>query len=223
MKSKKNNINILVIFIILAIIGLIIYIVLHNRNRNRKQNPTTSDILTNPSPFIIIVPKDPNSISIGFSPVVDKNTGNISISESYNALGSYKMNYIFGGKKILNVINILPQFFNSLGITIDEFSLNTGAIAITNVILPQNPEPGNIPYPGKDLTMYVLNKKTGLMNSYNIYRSVTVENKSKKNYNYNYGNVNINNISNKTPLVNSIKDYTDTPNGPVFITFYVGV
>jgi len=78
MKSKKNNINILVIFIILAIIGLIIYIIVHNRNR--KQNPTTSDILTDPSPFIIIVPKDPNSISIGFSSVVDKNTGNISIS-----------------------------------------------------------------------------------------------------------------------------------------------
>jgi len=212
MKSKKNNINILVIFIILAIIGLIIYIIVHNRNR--KQNPTTSDILPYPSPFIIIVPKDPNSISIGFSPVVDKNTRNISISESYNALGSYKMNYIFGGKKILNALNIPGECFKG-GITIDEFSSNTGVIAITNVILPQNPQPGNIPYPGTDLTMYVLNKITGLMNSYNLSRSVTFKN--------NYGNVNINNISNNTPLLTSINDYTNTINGPVFITFYVGL
>jgi len=130
------------------------------------------------------------------------------------------MNCIFGGgQKILNEIDISLECFNSLGITIDEFISNTGAIAITNVILPQNLEPGNIPYPGKDLTMYVLNKKTSLLNSYIISRNVT----RGSNRSYNYGNVNINNISNKTPLLNSIKDYTDIPNGPVFITFYVGL
>jgi hypothetical protein len=44
-----------------------------------------------------------------------------------------------------------------------------------------------------------------------------------KNYNYNYGNVKINNILNNTPLLTNIIDYTKFPNGPVFITFYVGV
>ena len=121
MKSKKSNINILAIFIILAIIGLLIYVIIYviMYNRNKKSNPTTN--YTNTSwEWIVLVPKDPDSISIGFSPVVDKNTGNISISESYNALGLYKMNYIFGGKKILNTLNIPVECFK--GITIDEFS-----------------------------------------------------------------------------------------------------
>jgi hypothetical protein len=203
MKSKKSNINILVIFIILAIIGLIIYIVLHNRNT--KQNTTTSDIIKSWPSWIILVPKDPNAISIGFSSVIDNNTGNIDLRESTNTLGSYRMNYLIGAKNIIaNNINI-P----------DEFSSNNNVIAITNVILPQNPYPGNIPYPGKNIIMYVLNKKTKEINSYNLSRSVTLQ--SDKDYNADNTILTINTMSTQLNYTIQNSDYLN--NKSSIITF----
>ena len=218
MKTNKSDINILIIFMILAIIGLIIYIVVNIRN-----NKTSSSANSNTWwkwDWIIFLPKDPDTISVGFSPTRDID-GNIDLVESKNNLIYSEMDGpIIGGKNILDYdIEILPEYLTNLGITMDEFSNNKRAIAVSNKVSSQNQVQGNIPYPGKDLTLYVLNKKTGLMNSYIISRSVTLG----SDRSYNYGNVNINNISNKTPILNSIKDYTDTPNGPVFITFYVGV
>ena len=204
MKSKKSNINILVIFIILAIIGLIIYIVLHNRNT--KQNTTTSDIIKSWPSWIILVPKDPGAISIGFSSVIDNNTGNIDIIKSKQALGSYRMNYIFGAKNIIaNDINI-P----------DEFSSNNNVIAITNVILPENRVPGNIPYPGINVIIYVLNKKTKEINSYIISRSVT---QGSGTQNYNVGNtiLTINTMSTQLNYTIQNSDYLN--NKPSIITF----
>jgi len=204
MKSKKSDINILVIFIILAIIGLIIYVIIKNRNRN--QNPTTSDIIKNSFPWIVLVPKDPNAISIGFSSVIDNNTGNIDIIKSKQALGSYRMNYIFGAKNIIaNDINI-P----------DEFSSNNNVIAITNVILPENRLPGNIPYPGINVIIYVLNKKTKEINSYIISRSVT---QGSGTQNYNVGNtiLTINTMSTQLNYTIQNSDYLN--NKPSIITF----
>jgi hypothetical protein len=207
MKSKKSNINILVIFIILAIIGLIIYIVLHNRNT--KQNTTTRGDNSINWPWIILVPKDPSYISIGFSSVIDNNTGNIDIVKSREALVSYRLNYLIGAKNIIaNNINI-P----------DEFSSNNNVIAITNVVLPQNPVIGNIPYPGNNITLYVLNKKTGLLNSYNLSRSVTNNRINTNNLVYNIGNtiLTINTMS--TQLNYTIQNGDFLNNKPSIITF----
>ena len=220
MKSKKSNINILAIFMILAIIGLLIYVILYNRNK--KSNPTTN--YTNTSwDWIVLVPKDPDSISIGFSSIVDKNTGNINLNESINALEKYRMNHINGGKNIIEYTSISDEYLNSVRITKDEFSSNSSAIAITNVILPENGIYGNIPYPGKDLTMYVLNKITKQMNSYNLSRLVTY---NKPVDTSSIGDYNIGDIILKPIITNTQLNYTiqnvdigKSPPQPAIITF----
>ena len=101
---------------------------------------------------------------------------------------------------------------------------NINIIGITNQILPQNPVKGNIPYPGNNMTLYLLDKKTGQMDSYNISRSVTLG----TNNSYIIGNVTITNKFKNTSKNYSIMDYNtiikDCPgrgiSKPVFITFY---
>jgi len=183
MKSKKRNINILVIFIILAIILLIIYIIIHNRNK--KSNPKTNYSENSTWDWLVLIPKDPDAISIGFTPTKDVN-GNLDLVDSkknltYSEMDGLIIEYdretygpIVGGKNILDYdINIPDEYLNNVGLTREQFSSNSSAIAITNRLSSENSVPGNIPYPGKDLTMYVLNKITGQMNSYNISRRVT--------------------------------------------------
>ena len=182
MKSKKRNINILAIFMILAIIGLLIYVIVYNRNK--KSNPATNSSENSTWDWLVLLPKDPDTISIGFTPTRDTN-GNLDLVDSINNLTYCEMDGliiyydhetngpIIGGKNILDYGIEISAYLTNVGITKDEFSSNSSAIAITNRLSSENSVPGNIPYHGKDLTMYVLNKKTNQMNSYNLSRLVT--------------------------------------------------
>jgi hypothetical protein len=225
----KSNINILVIFMILAILVIIVYIIVYkNRNRNSTTKYTPYPISTPPPikyeypwSWTILVPKDPDAISIGFTPTIDKDTGNIDYIQSMNTLAFYRMNRINGGKNIITRGFFVGEYLYSIDLPIDKFSSNNDVIGITNVILPQNPLPGNIPYPGINVIIYVLNKKTGLLNSYIISRSVTL---SADNSSYDFGNINITPRLNNTTINYIIKDCDtkDTKNPPqaAFITFF---
>ena len=218
MKTNKSDINILIIFMILAIIGLIIYIVVNIRN-----NKTSSSANSNTWwkwDWIIFLPKDPDTISVGFSPTRDID-GNIDLVESKNNLIYSEMDGpIIGGKNILDYdIEILPEYLTNLGITMDEFSNNKRAIAVSNKVSSQNQVQGNIPYPGKDLTLYVLNKKTGLMNSYNIYRSVTVTPGPGADYTYHADNVILKPVITYTDFKYDIQKCIPDRNIPALITF----
>jgi hypothetical protein len=229
MKSKKNNINILVIFIILAIIGLIIYIIVHNRNK--KSNPATKYIPNESSDdqwqWLVFVPQYPDDISIGFTPNKD-NLGNLDNNQSMDTLDFYRMNYAIGGDNIMSKNLYIDQYICSFGPpgrwNSNKFNSNINIIGITNQILPQNPVKGNIPYPGNNMTLYLLDKKTGQMDSYNISRSVTLG----TNNSYIIGNVTITNKFKNTSKNYSIMDYNTIIKNcpgvgiskPVFITFY---
>jgi len=229
MKSDSKEKNIIFIFMILAVLVIIVYIIVYNKNRNR--NSTTKYTpypISTPPPmkyedpwaWTILVPKDPDAISIGFTPTIDKDTGNIDYIQSMNTLAFYRMNHINGGKNIITSGFFVGEYLYSIGLPIDKFSSNTNVIGITNVILPQNPNPGNIPYPGNNVIIYVLNKKTGLLNSYIISRSVTLG----SDRSYNFGNINITPRLNNTTINYIIKDCDtkDTKNPPqaAFITFF---
>jgi hypothetical protein len=171
----KINKDITIIVLSLTISILIIYIISSCKNSTNKNFTSVVDINNDNDKLLplVLVPYD-ETISIGFTNLVDPTTGNLDLRDTRNYLINQDINIFYNnGTNIDATTYITDDYLSSVGMTRSQFNSNKNIITIKGVSIGDDTTGYSTPKYGVcPLNLYVYYKNINKIVQFNLIRKI---------------------------------------------------